>query len=83
MTILITLTTAGANTGPFNLYSNVTAYTSAFEMNVPKASLEAGYISALAPDGTTVVRVMSNGDCTNYTDIIVGMTTTTTTTIPF
>jgi hypothetical protein len=69
MTVSITLTTAGAQTGPFNLYSNVTAYSSAFETNVSKLDLESGYISALAPDGTTIIRVMSNGDCKNYIDI--------------
>lgn len=80
LTVLITLTTAGTNTGPFNLFSDVDGYTSAFETNVLKGSLVAGYTSYLVPDGTTTVRVKSFGTCTNYIDIaITGVTTTTTT----
>lgn len=80
MVVIITLTTAGADTGPFNLYSDVDGYTSAFETGVPKVSLLAGYTSFVAPDFTTVVRVMSSGTCTNYIDIPVDVCTTTTTT---
>ena len=80
MTVLITLTVAGADSGPFNLFSNLDGYTSAFETGVDKTALLAGYSSALVPDFTTTVRVMSTGDCTNYIDIILGATTTTTST---
>ena len=80
MTVLITLTVAGADSGPFNLYSNLDGYTSAFETGVSKASLLAGYSSALVPDYTTTVRVKSNGLCLNYVDIVLGATTSTTTT---
>ena len=84
MILTITLTTAGADTGPFNLYSDVDGYLSAFETGVSKASLLAGYISSLVPNGTTIVRVMSaSALCTNYVDITIsgecGTTTTTTT----
>lgn len=83
MTILITLTTAGSSTGPFSLYSNVDSYSVPFETGVSKSSLLAGYTSTLVPASTTIVRVMSTGTCTNYTDIsIVPCTTTTTTTVP-
>jgi hypothetical protein len=78
MTVLITLTTAGADTGPFDLFSNLDAYTSAFETGVSKASLLAGYPSALVPDYTTIVRIRSAGDCTNFIDIPLYGTTTTT-----
>ena len=78
MTVLITLTVAGADTGPFNLFSNLDAYTSAFETNVPKASLLAGYPSALVPDYTTVVRIRSAGDCKNFIDVPLYTITTTT-----
>jgi hypothetical protein len=83
MTVLITLTVAGADSGPFNLYSNLDGYTSAFETGVSKAALLAGYSSSLVPDFTTIIRVMSTGVCTNYIDIPVGLipTTTTTTTV--
>ncbi len=45
MTVLITLTTVGANTGPtFNLYSNANGdgYLSAFATGVSKSALLAG-----------------------------------------
>ena len=83
MTVLITLTTAGADSGPFNLYSNLDGFTSAFETGVSKAALLAGYSSALVPDYTTVIRVLSTGDCTNYIDIVLfSPTTTSTSTLP-
>jgi hypothetical protein len=80
MTVLITLTVAGADSGPFNLYSNTNGFVSAFETGVSKASLLAGYASALVPDYTTVIRVLSTGDCTNYIDIVLDEPTTTTST---
>lgn len=79
MTVLITLTIAGADTGPFNLYSDVDGYVSAFETGVTKTALQAGYPSFLVPNGTTVVRIKSDGLCTNYIDVSVITTTTTTT----
>jgi len=82
--VTITLTTAGSDTGPFNLYSDLDGYISAFETGVSKVALLAGYTSILVPDGTTIVRVASSNPlCSNYVDIIVvqcGITTTTTTT---
>jgi hypothetical protein len=78
MTVLITLTTAGADTGPFNLYSNVDGYVSAFETGVSKSALVAGYSSALVPNGTTTIRIKSTGTCVNYIDVTVVTTTTTT-----
>jgi hypothetical protein len=85
MNVLITLTTAGADTGPFNLYSNVDSYTTPFETGVAKSALVAGYLTALVPTSTNTVRVKSTGLCTNYIDIYVtgsGTTTTTTTIVP-
>lgn len=79
MTVLITLTVAGTDSGPFNLYSNLDGFTSAFETGVSKSVLLAGYSSALVPDYTTVIRVLSTGDCTNYIDITLDSPTTTTT----
>ncbi len=80
MNIYITLTSAGADSGPFNLYSNVDGFVSVFDTNVSKSTLLAGY-STIAPAGTTTVRIMSNGACTNFIDVIVGTTTTTTTVV--
>jgi hypothetical protein len=82
MNLLITLTSAGLNSGPFNLYSNVDGYQAAFESDVPKQDLLDGYVSILVPDGTTLVRVQSDNNlCTNYIDLSTAGTTTTTTTI--
>ena len=70
MTALITLTTAGADTGPFNLFSNLDVFSAPFQTGVPKAGLLTGYSTAFVPDGTTVIRVMSAGEfCSNYVDI--------------
>jgi hypothetical protein len=78
MTVLITLTIAGTDTGPFDLYSDVDGFVSAFETGVSKAALLAGYSSSLVPNGTSVIRIKSSGVCTNYIDVTVTTTTTTT-----
>ena len=80
MTVLITLTTVGIDCSTFDIYSNVDGFLSAFETDVPKASLSAGFSSANVPDGTTVIRVKAKGVCTNYIDITLPTITTTTTT---
>lgn len=79
---LITLTTAGTGTGPFDLYSNVNGYSTPFETNVLKNLLVAGYTSTSVLAGTTIIRVQSTSvGCPNYVDIsVVGITTSTTTT---
>lgn len=79
MTVLITLTLAGADTGPFSLYSDVDGFLAPFETSVLKSALVSGYTSVLVPDGSTVIRVQSTSACTNYVDFpISGITTTTT-----
>ena len=80
MTILITLTTIGTDCSLFDIYSDVDGFLSAFETDVPKASLSSGFSSANVPDGTTVIRVKAKGVCTNYIDITLATITTTTTT---
>ena len=80
MTVFITLTLAGANVGPFNLYSDVDLYTTAFETAVATVDLTSGYASDLVPDGTTTIRLLSTGECNNYFDIVLSEPTTTTTT---
>lgn len=80
MTVYITLTTAGTDSGPFSLYSNIDGFTTPFETGVSKSALVAGYTSTLVPDYTANIRVKSTGVCTNYTDLpVTGSTTTTTT----
>ena len=63
MTIIITLSFAGNETGPFDLYSDATGFAIPFAQNVSKAALLAGY-QVEAPDGTTVVRLDNlNSSC--------------------
>lgn len=64
-TVLITLTTAGADVGPFDLYSNADGYTSSFQTGVPRSILVAGYICTVVPDGATIIKVQSYGTCVN------------------
>lgn len=80
MIVLITLITAGTDSGPFDLYSNSTGSWVKFEDNVSKSALLAGYTSTLVPDGTTSVRVQSDGVCVNHIDVVVITTTTSTST---
>jgi hypothetical protein len=80
-TALITLTTAGLDTGSFSLFSNTDAFVTAFESGISRASLVGGYTSNLVPPGTTTIRVKSNSvGCSNFVDIAVGGITTTSTT---
>jgi len=81
-TVILTLTTAGADTGPFNLFSNADGFVTPFQTGVSRAALLAGYTSTVVPDGATVVRVRSTSIlCTNFVDLpIAGITTSTTST---
>ena len=95
MTIIITLSFAGNETGPFDLYSDATGFAIPFAQNVSKAALLAGY-QVDAPDGTTTVRLDNLNSFCGSTDIyscatpncdfagsiICDVTTTTTTTPP-
>jgi hypothetical protein len=82
MLVLIKLTSAGVDAGPFNLYSNTDGYVTPFATGISKATLLSGYLSSAVPNGSTVVRCLSTGTCTNYVDfnITTGLITTTTTT---
>ena len=79
MTVLITLTLAGSDTGPFDIYSNSDGYTTPIATGVSKAALEAGYSLAGVPDDAAVIRAQSTGTCTNYLDMYLSGGTTTTT----
>lgn len=93
MTIIITLSFAGNETGPFDLYSDATGFATPFAQNVSKAALLAGY-QVEAPDGTTVIRLdnlnsscgsvdiysCATPNCDFTGSIICDVTTTTTTT---
>ena len=81
MTGIVTLTAGGADSGPFNLYSDIDGYFLPFETSIDKALLLAGYPVNTIPGGTTSIRIKSINDvCSNYVDIVVPTTTTTTTT---
>ena len=80
MTVLVTLTLAGTDVGPFNLFSNVDGYTTAIATGVSRAALVAGYNLLNVPDNASVIRVQSTGTCTNFLDILLSGATTTTTT---
>ena len=81
MTVLITLTQTGADTGPFDLFSDLDGYIFPFATAVPKSSLIAGYTSAFVPDYSNFIRVKSVGNCTTYIDIpVTGIVTTTSST---
>ncbi len=83
MTVVITLTTIGEDTGPnFDLFSDTDGFVAAFGVDVPGALLLGGYTATNVPDGTTVIRVKSHDNivCTNYIDITVVSNLTTTTT---
>ena len=79
MTVLITLTSAGADAGPFDLYSDTDGYLTPFATGILKATLLGGYTSSAVPDGTTSIRIVSTGTCTNFIYVSVEGTTTTTT----
>ncbi len=85
MNVFLTLTAAGTNSGPFNLYSEEDGFDTPFKTGVSRASLLSGYLSTDVPEFTNIVRVRSMGICINYVDIVLTSsndTTTTTTTLP-
>ena len=79
MTVLVTLTLAGTDVGPFNLYSNADGFVAILATGISRAALLAGYSLAGVPDSATVVRAASTGTCTNYLDMYLSGGTTTTT----
>ena len=80
MTVLITLTLAGADTGPFDIYSDSDGYTTPLATGIAKSALVSGYSLAGVPNDATIIRVTSTGTCTNFIDMLISNTTTTTTT---
>jgi len=81
MTVTITLTLAGSDTGPFDLYSDADGYTTAFETGIAKSSLLAGFTTSAVPVDTTNILAKSTGVCDRDLYLTVeGAPTTTTTT---
>jgi hypothetical protein len=79
MTVLVTLTLAGTDAGPFNLYSNADGFVNAIATGVSKSALLAGYNLTGVPDSASIVRAQSTGICTNFLDMYLSGGTTTTT----
>ena len=75
MVVKITLTSTGSDSGPFDIYSNSTGSFVLIASGINKVDIVAGYTISV-PDGTTIVRVQSTGECTNYQDIPIQITTT-------
>ena len=68
MIVFLQLTTAGIDSGPFDLYSNLNSFSEPFEENVSRDSLVAGY-STTVPDNAIIVRITSKEDCISSVDI--------------
>jgi hypothetical protein len=73
MNIFLQLTLAGADTGPFDLFSDADSYTVPFYTSVAKIDLTSGYFTT-APSGTTTVRIQSVAPslCTSFVDVVLG-----------
>lgn len=69
ITVIITLTTAGANTGPFDLYTDADNFTTTIITGLSRDQLLSGYTCTVVPDTATIIRVKSTDICTNYIDL--------------
>lgn len=80
-TVLITLTTAGPNTGPFDIYAEQNLNNVLIASGVPKSSLLSGYIAVVPDDSLSVIIVSTDPFCgnTQITIPLPGAPTTTTT----
>lgn len=76
MNILVTITSAGANTGPFSIYGNVDNYATPLASSIAKSALQVGYTLNNVSDSITSIRIYSTGTCTNYIDLPVNTTST-------
>lgn len=74
MIVKITLTTAGIDTGPFNIFSDADNFATPIVTGVSKSSLIAGYDVVNTPDAATIMRVTSTGTCTNSINIPITVT---------
>ena len=72
-TLTIKLESAGACSGPVDLYSNADLYTTPFATNISvtilTSTLGFNISTSLVPAGTTIVRIKNNNaNCDNYVD---------------
>lgn len=70
-TIKITLTTAGPDAGPFDLYSctGLTCDLTPFDTGILRSSIITGYTSTIVPNGSNMIRVVSVGPCHRTVDL--------------
>jgi hypothetical protein len=78
MVVLVTLTSPGSDTGPFNLFSSVDLVTPLVS-GVAKSALVSGYTLSSVPDAATYIKVASTGTCTNSINLNITNPTSTTT----
>ena len=77
-TVIITVSTIGPGTGPFNFYSldNSGVVTGPFETGVTRTQLLAGYVSINVPNDAVTIRVTSTSiDCPLSLDIYLNIIT--------
>jgi hypothetical protein len=80
-TIFIQLTTAGPNTGPFDIYSIDSGgiVTGPFETNISRTQLLSGFVSVNVPNNCVRIRLVSKSvACPNILELPLPITTTTT-----
>jgi len=77
--VLVTLTTAGVDSGPFNIYSNADGYAVPVATGISRTTMLAGYLVSV-PDAATIIKVLSTGVCDTDDFIPISLTTTTTST---
>lgn len=68
MVVFLQLTIAGADTGPFDIYTDSDEFVTAVQTNVSWNTLTTGFNCTVIPNDATVIRVRSTGDCNNYVD---------------
>jgi hypothetical protein len=78
MNVTITLVNPGADTGPFNIYTNDDNYVVPVATNVAKSALVAGY-NVWVPPLAITIKVESTGNCTSAIFLPVVQPTTTST----
>ncbi len=69
--VTIKLTSAGADAGPCDIYTNSDSFTTPVATGVTISQLTSpfGYLTDV-PSGSTIVRVQNTGTCTNYEDAV-------------
>ena len=77
--VLVTLTTAGVDSGPFNIYSDADGYAVPVATGISRTTMLAGYLVSV-PDAATTIKVLSTGVCDTDDFIPISLTTTTTST---